>query len=406
VTVRLILSEYQSTIVELDDGDARLLAATAGNALTVTVGPSPGRWSVMATDRVGTVVTTGVEVLIRPKIPLHNLFLLLDADVPADAWMVETFGLGTDPDLLPAIAAFFARAATRALAKGPRRDYLRADERLVTLRGRIDLAAQLRTPGLASPIACSYDDYTADIIENRALVAALGRLLHLPGVTPTTRRNLTRVALALAEVSAIAVSPEAVDRIVITRLNRHYAPALRLASVILRNTSLQDRVGSAPASSFLLSTPLLFQRWVTGRLRRALVADLHVRDEPPVKLDVAGRITMSPDLVFDRHDAAVYVGDLKYKLSSGLARSGDYYQLLAYSTALRLSEGVLIYCQADGEAPEHEATVAATGSRLWTYRLPMTGTNADVEAAVVALGEWLKGRVRRGSTALTATGVS
>ena len=400
MTGPLLLREYESTDVELTAADARALAAAAGNALAVTVGPTPGTWRVTAGGYIGTVVTPGVQVLLRPKVPLHNVFLLLDAGIPTDAWSAESFGFGADPDLLPAIAAFFARAATQALARGPRHDYVRRDERLVGLRGRIDLPAQLRTPGMASPIACSYDDFSADILDNRALRAAARQLLRLPGVTPATRRDLTRLVLTLDEVADDPVTVEAIERIPVTRLNRHYQPSLRLAEIVLRNASLQDRAGAAPAGSFLLSTPLLFQRWITGRLRRALVGRLEVDAEPTVRLDVKGRIRMDPDLVFRQGTSTVYVGDIKYKLSSGAGRSSDYYQLLAYTTALRLDEGVLIYCQTDDAPPDQEAVVKATNARLVTYLLPMTGTNADVEVGVSRLGEWLAARAASGHTAL------
>jgi hypothetical protein len=54
---------------------------------------------------------------------------------------------------------------------------------------------------------------------------------------------------------------------------------------------------------------------------------------------------------------------------------------------------LLIYCQADSSPPEHETVVRATGTRLWTYRLPMAGTTAEVEAGVEKLADWVMGRL-------------
>lgn len=309
----------------------------AGPHLRVGVGPTPEEWYLTAAGVVGTIVTPGVRVLIRPKIPLRNLFLLLDVGLRPEDWHDAHFSFGTSPDLLAAVAAFFVREAGRALARGPRRDYRATEERLVALRGRIDIAAQLRHPGVASPIACRYDEYSVDVAENVALRAATRRLLRVGGVLPDTRRHLERLLAGLIDVSDLEPRPEAVDAIPINRLNRHYVPALRLASLVLRHASLVDQAGDTPASAFLMSTPLLFQRWVTNRLRRALVRQLDVEAEPRVDLDVAGRVRMEPDLVFRRQRRAVYVGDIKYKLSSGLGRTGDYYQLLAYATSLGLA---------------------------------------------------------------------
>ncbi len=92
------------------------------------------------------------------------------------------------------------------------------------------------------------------------------------------------------------------------------------------------------------------------------------------------------------HDPAgrvVYGGDAKYKMTSdGRGRNADYYQLFAYLTALRLREGVLIYCQAD-DAPEREVVVSHVGTRLWTYPLSLAGSVDEVEGAASDLAGWL-----------------
>ena len=68
-----------------------------------------------------------------------------------------------------------------------------------------------------------------------------------------------------------------------------------------------------------------------------------------------------------------------------LRENADYYQLLAYATALGLPEGLLIYCQADGTVPDGEITVRNTHTSLRTRALDLSGTPAEAEAAVEAL---------------------
>lgn len=388
----IALREYEQRVVELDDQDARDVATVSNGKLTVLAGPAAGTWLLAPSGWVGAVVTPNVEVLIRPKVPLHNLFLLLDVGLPPDAWRRETFAYGTDPHLLAAMAAFYARAAERALARGVRRDYRAESARLLTLRGRVDVVGQLRTPGVVAPIACRFDEYTADIAENRALKAAVRRLLRLPGVRPDTRRLLERLLAQLEEVADAHVDPASIERIVITRLNRHYEPALRLAALILRNTSLLDRVGTADASAFLLDMPGLFQRWLTDRLRRHLRGRLDVLAERRIHLGAGGKIPMDPDLEFRAGGITVYAGDVKYKLTSdGRGKNADYYQLFAYLTALELPEGVLVYCQADAE-PERDVVVANSGKRLWTKLVSLGGSSEQAEDSVRELADWIAER--------------
>ena len=104
---------------------------------------------------------------------------------------------------------------------------------------------------------------------------------------------------------------------------------------------------------------------------------------------------MRPDLEFRRRGTPVYVADIKYKLTAdAVARNADYYQLLAYTTALDLPEGVLIYCLADGGTPEHSVTVRHAGKVLHTRAVDLTGPPAAVAAEITVLADWIADRAR------------
>lgn len=382
------IREWETRELELSADGARLLAEVGGSRLAVGVGPSNGRWLVTATSHVGVFVTPEVELLVRPKVPMHNLFQMLDVGLPVLGR--ETFSFGSDRSLLAAIAQLFARSIERTVGNGLVRSYRHESDRLYTLRGRINIGEVVRHPGLPAPIPCDFDEYTADILENRALRAALQRLLRVPGVRPMTRRSLSHALARFEEVADVPIDPGAIDRIVYTRLNRHYRQPLGLASLVLRNLSLIDRVGSTDASAFTVDMNVLFQDWVTDRLSRHLRGRLRVVAEHSEHLGVAKKVPMYPDLELWSGDELVYVGDVKYKLTgSGLGRNADYYQLLAYATALGMPEGLLIYCQADGTVPDREITVRNAGTSLRTHALDLSGTPAEAEAAVEGLAELL-----------------
>ena len=199
--------------------------------------------------------------------------------------------------------------------------------------------------------------------------------------------------VALEEVSDVPVVADDIDRIVITRLNAHYEPALRLARLIIASLTLVDQRGGTTASSFIVDMNDLFQRFVTERLRRALEGRLAVVAEPAAHLGEGRRVRMEPDLRFDQGTTPVFVGDVKYKLTADArARSADYYQLLAYTTALDLPEGVLIYCLADGGRPESSITVRHAGKILHTKAIDLTGSTAAVASAVAGLAAWIADR--------------
>lgn len=375
-----LLHEYQSIELPLTRHQAEALQATG----FVTVQPaSGGGWTVTASSFVGTLVVGGVELLIRPKVRPENLFLLLEPGLPESAWRREAYDYDISSNLLTSVIGFFARTVEATLARGVLRSYARRDEELVAMRGRLDLSGQFRRSGVLSPIACTYDDFTEDVPENHVLRAAIRRALMVSGIDVGVRQRLMRQLIALEGVADVAVDASSIDRIHFNRLNEHYGPALGLARIVLMNVTLADARGGTAASSFMVDMNDLFQRFVTDRLRRELRGRLDLVSEPVVHLGEQRRVSMQPDLVFkDRARREVYVGDVKYKVTfDGSGRSSDYYQLLAYTTAMQLPGGALIYCGRD-VSTTREVTVRHTGQRLQVHAIDLSDTAEMVAAQI------------------------
>ncbi len=396
ITDLATVTEYETQRVRITDRQARSLAASAGSALIVATDPEPGWWRITAQQFVGSLEVDGLRLLIRPKIRPENLFLLLEVGLQARDWRQEAFDYATTHDLLPAVLAFFARTVETTLARGLLHAYREQREPLVALRGRIDLVAQFNRSGVQTPVDCRYDDFTADNAENRYLRAAVRRALRVPRGSAPDRRRLMQQLVALEDVADVVVLPEDLDRIAFTRLNAHYEPALRLGRLILENLTLVDQRGATTASSFLLDMNKLFERFVTERLRRALRGRLDVHAQPTEHLSERRQVPMNPDLEFRRRGNTVFVADIKYKVThDARAHNADYYQLLAYTTALDLPEGVLIYCLAEGGWPERHVTVRHAGKVLHTRAIELTGAPNAVAGAVAELGEWIVARAQR-----------
>ena len=376
-----------------------------------------------ATNYVGSINANagGLQVLVRPKIPLRNLFLLLEVGLRDRDWHDEAVRYETTLDLLPALVSFFARTTETTLARGLYHSYREQRDRLVAMRGRVDIARQLAQPGVVIPMHCKFTEFTADLIENSYLKAAISRSLRVAGVQPIDRRRLMQHLVTLEDVGDARHHHADSDRVVFTRLNEHYKPALRLARLVLANLALQDAVGATQASSFMLDMNDLFERFLTERLRRALRGRLELKRQHGDKLDEDRRVAIRPDLLFSSQGTAKFVADIKYKLTDDGAggRTADYYQLLAYATALDLPEGVLIYClnanlpddpddngsiaglprrhategsASPGAAAASSVRVRHAGKVLHTYALDLSGTTDDVDNNVRELADWIAQR--------------
>ena len=438
------LREYGQAVLVLTNEQADALNRVGGGQyLSVGPGEHSGHWQVSAHNFVGSINVAGLQVLVRPKIPLRNLFLLLEVGLRERDWHDEAVRFETTGDLLPALVSFFARTTETTLARGLYHSYREQRDRLVAMRGRVDIPRQLAQPGVVVPMHCRFTEFTADLIENSYLKAAVSRSLRVAGVQPVDRRRLMQHLVTLEDVGGVRHHHTDDDHVVYTRLNEHYRPALRLARLMLANLTLQDALGETQASSFMLDMNQLFERFVTERLRRALRGRLEVKSQHHDKLDEERTLTIKPDLVFRSGGSPRFVADIKYKLTDEAAggRHADYYQLLAYTTALDLPEGVLIYCRdanrpddpddkdsvtawdsatttspgpgpddanGNGSVTESPVTHAPTSSSgtaavssvrvrhagkvLHTYALDLSGTTEDVAKNLGELADWIEER--------------
>ncbi|WP_420440286.1 McrC family protein [Candidatus Poriferisodalis sp.] len=406
-----MLHEWSTERLRLDDEMARCLGETPW--VSVATDPELGWWKVSTRQWVGAFTLGDLRILVRPKIKPENLFFLLEVGLPPEAWQAEAIDYATNNELLPALVSFFARTAETTLARGLFHHYRHEEGDLLALRGRIDFVRQFRRGGVLVPMACSWDDFTADVDENRCLTAAVRMALRVPDVPHDDRRRLRRLLAALDGVAEPTSSAalQRLDRIQYNRLNEHYRPALRLARLIMANCTLQDQHGDTAASAFMVDMNQLFERFVTSRLQRELHGRLEVAAQLRPHLDIEERIQIRPDLTLRSQGEAVGVADLKYKLTDGdanaevaaapLARHGDYYQLLAYTTALGLSEGTLIYCAdvnrdqaaeqqiANGSLAKSDITVRHTGTRLHAVAIDLSGSPRHIDAQIAALAEHL-----------------
>ncbi|GAA3220420.1 McrC family protein [Oerskovia jenensis] len=198
------------------------------------------------------------------------------------------------------------------------------------VQGRIDIAEQVRRrPDVALPLAVRYQEHDEDVVENRTLKAAATALRRLGIDDPEVRRGLRRIQLTLADVAPLDV-PGASSRVVWSRLNERYRPAVALAQLVLDGSGIDLSAGSTSALSLTLSMPAVFEgfleRFLGPRLRSH--GGTVTAQATAWPLDVAGKVPLRPDLVW--HDAGVSraVMGAKYQSTGPPAtHGGNVYQL-------------------------------------------------------------------------------
>lgn len=352
----------------------------------------PGIWRITDVTRVGVVGLDGLRLIIRPKTPLRSLiFMASHSGAQADV-SHATFTFEADQELPSALASALIRAVEAATGRGLLKGYLSVEETGTVIRGRWDVARQLKTrPGIPVPVELTYDDYTEDVAENRIFKAALRALVRLEQLPRHVVDELGPLLGMFSEVSDLRSGGRATLPAE-TRLNAHYQPGLRLAQWILEATSWTHAEGASSGSAFLLNVAKVYEDFVGSVLRATLKpegfeVDLQLSDW---RLDTGGKVRMRPDIVISRGGRVVAVADTKYKVwgeSDGSPPNADVYQGLAYAITARVPEVHLLYVSGDVEPRRYE--IAATGTVVVAHAVDVSGGPDELITRVVELGRAL-----------------
>ena len=382
-------SEHTLTPPELD------LLLGEGSALNLTVQPVLGTdrtYRLKAGPTVGALEIGDLSVLIEPKMAIPRLFSLVcyatGALGPREQSLFDFEERAALPD---ALAIAFASAARRAFSHGLLHGYREEEAALQTVRGRIRLDEQMRRRfGVGLPVEVRYDEFTDDILANRLVKAAAGRLGAMRLRSLQARRGLAWVAAMLEQVSAVAFAPNDVPEIRFDRLNEHYRGVVGLARVVLRHSAFEAGRGDVRTCGFLVNMNSLFQEFVTVALREALgVSETTLRSDRGIRgitLDETSVVGLEPDLSWWEGATCTFVGDAKYKNVAGArVPNADLYQLLAYATALNLPGGLLVYAQGEADAASYQ--VRHAGKRLDVVALDVSGALEEVLARVGYVAE-------------------
>ncbi|MER6177738.1 hypothetical protein [Streptosporangium sp. NPDC001681] len=366
-------------------------------AITPTGG---GLWRLAGRQRVGTVRLGhgdgAVEMRVRPKLPVRRLLGLLERD---DIWQNREITAAADDLLVPALTTVFARAAERVLRGGVLHGYVHREDALTVVRGRIRTSAQLsRRMGLPTAIEVAYDDYLADIPENRILLGAIELAQALPDVAGTTLALLRHLSARL--VGVVPVRPGApLPPWRPTRLNERYVPALRLAELLLSGASLQQEGTRAiQIDGFILNMAQIFERFLTRELTTALPAyGLRCAAQQGHRLDRQRRVLFRPDILVHRDGRPEAVVDAKYRTLDGAPSMGHLFQLISYCTALGLTEGHLVYASGTPSAEPYQ--IENSDIRVHIHVLDLDQEPADLSNAVATLAGRLTERSGRSAMA-------
>ena len=222
--------------------------------------------------------------------------------------------------------------------KSLKRGYVHSSENLKKVKGRINVLKNERLNIAAKRydrIYCDYDEYTADIPENRLIKKALlfsRQFVNLSSQSYSSQSRLKQMinqAVAMFEQVSDDVEIRDVRQIRANKLFKEYREAIRLAKLILRHFdySISKMSGKeATVTPFTIDMSLLYEHYVYGLLHAAYGNEIKYQ---------ASSLTGKPDFLY-LHEGGQAILDTKYKprLENSTLDKNDIWQLSGYSRDL------------------------------------------------------------------------
>lgn len=246
--------------------------------------------------------------------------------------------------------------------QGLKRDYLRRQDNLPWMKGKLSVSDQLTKNSVRRDrFHVEFDEYSAERPENRILKTAIDKTYRQTR-HPQLLRQLSLLQTHFDDIPPVGDVQVAFDQIHLDRHMHHYEHALSWARLILLGQSPHCMQGSANAISLLFPMEAVFESFVTAWMRHTYQATWHVEAQVSthtlVRKNGEGLFKLRPDICLRRREVAqakTMICDIKWKMAdsgkASLAQSqNDLYQMLAYGLNYQEGSGdmLLIYPSHDG----------------------------------------------------------
>lgn len=304
------------------------------------------QWYLKSKGRVGNIpITPEFHIAIRPKVPINNLFGMLDyaynLKINFPQGQIKCQFL---EQIYETLANILAHKILERCRKGLYRDYLSKTERLAYIRGRVDLRSALQKPWDVK-LKCHYNEQTGDIEDNQILAWTLfiiGRSSLCGESVSSTVRKAFHALQGLVTLKPFK-SEACIDRNY-HRLNQDYQLLHALCRFFLDNTGPSHETGDREMLPFLIDMAKLYEQFVAEWLKANTPKGFFVKPQHPVIHDPNYFYRIDLLLCDIATSKVLYVLDTKYKAPDKIDNK-DIYQIVAYAHALNCQNAILIYPQ-------------------------------------------------------------
>lgn len=250
------------------------------------------------------------------------------------------------------IAHLFLVELRYIFKKGLYKEYVKKEENINFLRGKLLISQQIRNNFIRPKFYCSYFDLTVNNFVNQAILYAALKVTKF--IDYSSNSELRRLkAEILKYVNMLKDEITLKDTILLTELvnlncnkkNDYYEEIIDLTKIIIRESFFgSSGQRKSRCCNFLIDMNVIFERVVFGILSIILEDNVYsVRDQLKHKIDdfiyLNNRnLKIKPDIMVFKDNNEYAVIDTKYMPS---INNKEYYQIITYSLALKIKQSEL-----------------------------------------------------------------
>jgi 5-methylcytosine-specific restriction enzyme subunit McrC len=276
---------------------------------------------------------------------------------------IELESASIDTLKLPLLEVFirrFLHTVNTVVKQGLRSDYVAQQENLLTKRGKLNMALQIKHNFVHQQrFYCEFDEYRHNRPINRLIKTAMQKIQRYCR-DAHNQKLLRELLFHFDDVSACHDVKQDFAKLKVDRGMNYYQPALAWTRLILNDMAPISMKGKAQAPSLLFPMEAVFESYVAQTLSKQLTSGFSLKTQARGKYLVhhnkKAMFLLKPDLLIEAAGKPVCVLDTKWKRIDGRDRShnyglsqADFYQMFAYGQKYLGGKGelVLIYPKTD-----------------------------------------------------------
>lgn len=307
-------------------------------------------------------------------------------------------------------AAILVNGINKQLKQGLYRDYVKHEEALAGLRGKIQIAETIKQQvQIYGKLVCVFDEFTEDSPHNRVLKSVMLFLLRYGDIKDKNRKNLRRLLSSyFAKITEISPVVIRWDSLKYHRNNVSYRMLIGICRLTVEGLLQTDEAGNHKLTAWLQNEKMskLYQNFVLAYYERN-----YPRFSPKASRiswgDVDGQSDYLPDMITDitlenkKNDKCLII-DTKYYKSGTMQTDSRYdslkyisenlYQIYAYVKNYKGTKnvaGMLLYAKTDETITPNEELVIH-GNTFWLKALDLNQEWEEITKQLDQHCRWLE----------------